>query len=250
LSALALLFLHDQINRYSASRERATGSTSNRRWPLAHREEVVGGATAGGAASAAGGELFRRLGLIALGTLVLTPLIFFTVPRMGTAQWREPIASARHLVGFSDKVTLGDLGQIIESPEEVMRVRLTHAESGELYPFHGELYLRGAVLTQYNDQQWASSNVAAATPPHAAPVDDPGSDLRHDRVTQRLTVEPLDRDELFCVWPPVDIRSNEMVRIEGGRLLRQAWLRGRRMALSLGTTAFFEGRQRSLLSCE
>ena len=59
---------------------------------------------------------------------------------------RPVTASPQPLVGFTDKVTLGELGQIIESREEVMRVQfLPTIRATRRRPVHGDIYLQGAI---------------------------------------------------------------------------------------------------------
>ena len=60
-------------------------------------------------------------------------VIFFTVPRLGRPAWRGAILAPRSLVGFSDSVTLGEMGEILESREEVMRVQLFDASNGRFF---------------------------------------------------------------------------------------------------------------------
>ena len=50
-------------------------------------------------------------------------MVFFAVPRYGQVTLRGSLAKPQPLVGFNDKVTLGELGKIIESREAVMRVQ-------------------------------------------------------------------------------------------------------------------------------
>lgn len=258
LSALALLMLHGQIDSHRPAdapakiERRPAKPAAARRWHLNRREATFDPATAGGTAGAAGGELFRRLGLLALGTFVLTLIMFVTVPRLGSAQWREPIVAPRHAVGFSDKVTLGELGRIIENPEEVMRVELTETDTGDLYEVPEGVYFRGVVLNHYENQQWSSAKAGQSSIPSipAIALKGDAEDRPHDRVIQHITIEPLDRDEMFCVWPPVEIVADENVKIKGGRLLRPSWLRGRRVAFALQTTAFHQGCQRLLVPVE
>ena len=99
--------------------------------------------------------MFHRLATLGFGTLLLAALIFFIVPRPGRTAWRGAMLFPKSLVGFSDKITLGQLGEILESHEEVMRVQLTDPQTGRPYPPQPQLYLRGTVLTRYARGQWS-----------------------------------------------------------------------------------------------
>ena len=223
VSALALLFLYSQGIRYRRERElprplRAGGS----RGPHSAAEAAFTGSSVGGGRAGIVAELFQRLAMLGLGTLVLATVIFFTVPRRGYPAWRGAMF-AQPIVGFTDTVALGQLGEVLESREEVMRVELTEVPSGRMYPIQHQLYLHGAVLTNYNHGQW-SNRVARRPPSEFSPpgledLDDPPDNEEQDGlaaapaaaraplrwVRQRITVEPLDRDELFCIWPSINL---------------------------------------------
>ena len=82
---------------------------------------------------------------------MLTAVAFFTLPRLGQPAWRGKNVTPRRSVGYSDEVALGELGLIIENPEEVMRIKFSDPHSGRKVSVDGELYLHGAVLTKYQD---------------------------------------------------------------------------------------------------
>ncbi len=139
-SAMTLLLLYRQWERYRPQRPAADHSPlrcrhsvptlpsrarrgSARRWPLAGPQPDFVATPGGNGQAAICRGLFGRLGRMGLHSLALALVLFFTLPRFGQLAWRGPAAKPRALVGFSDKVALGSLGQIIESPDEVMRVR-------------------------------------------------------------------------------------------------------------------------------
>ncbi|MEE8452523.1 MAG: transglutaminaseTgpA domain-containing protein [Thermoguttaceae bacterium] len=222
LSALALLCLHREHERMRPDAEPVsvpfTGSASRR------------------AAGEVGRELFGRLAMIGLATLGLTLLLFLTVPRFGRTAWRGPTVVTKHVVGFSDTMTLGELGEIIENPEEVMRIWLTDATTSQPYAVRGELYLRGAVLTHYQRGTWQRQKAKGTEAPIAA------ADVT---VLQRIDIEPLDRNELFCLWPPILTEANNGLQFEGDRLVRSPSRRTQRF--TLGTTALADGIQTPLV---
>jgi transglutaminase-like putative cysteine protease len=220
-------------------------------------------------------ELFARLAVMGAGILVLAAVIFFTVPRLGRPAWRGAVLSTRQLVGFSDKITLGELGEILESRDEVMRIQLIDESSGHLAAAPSELYLHGAVVTQYAKGQWLRDPPGPARggfeimrprprtqgprpktrdPRPLAPAG--GAAGSRHLVRERITVEPLDRDELFCIWPIVQpVRdTNVELHPESERLLRSraAWrdLRGQRFSFEVETTGLVRGEQLLVVPCE
>ncbi len=252
LSALALLVLHRQWNRYRpAMRAPRPAADDDRRWPLAGRVPTFSTAPAGRSRAGVGWELFGRLGRIGLGTVALTALLFFALPRLEGTAWRGALRKPIHVVGFTPKVTLGELGEIIESHDEVMRIRFFDRARNPYQP-KGEIYLHGAVLSDYSQGQWSAPEstssdyrprlVRDASVPTKGP-------LPQGVVRQKCDIEPLDQDELFYVMPVVAIRSYQSVVVQPdrGRLLRAHTRRGRRFSYELGTTALVAGVQQPLV---
>src|SRR5579864_3741690 len=94
----------------------------------------------------------RRLGLLSFGLfggiLVMTAVLFFVLPRTARAALERFIPQRYHLAGFSDTVTLGEIGKIKQSSAPVMHVR----------SYQGEGFLpvkwRGAALAEFDGQRW------------------------------------------------------------------------------------------------
>jgi len=235
----------------------ATPSSSAGRWPLWGRTPVFADSPAPRRDQPElGGEFWGRIGGMALTSLLVSLVVFcavprfgrfdFMFPRFGRVKWRE--SSLRRSVGFSDRVTLGELGMIIENPEQVLQVRFVDPGTGQRYPVQGDVFLRGAVLTRYQAGHWEHE---LAKPrfrllkPDERPPD--GSLVR-----QEITIEPMDREELFCIWPFVMTQEDERLQFDAPRerLRRPAEMREQRFSFELGTTAFVEGMQESLTPCQ
>lgn len=247
LSALALLMTYRQWSRHRPAAEPPPPSaTAGRRWPLAGQQPTLASTPAGPGRAGIGRELFGRLGRIGLGTLALTVVLFFTLPRLGGTAWRGALPSPRHVVGFDDRVTLGELGETIESNDEVMRVSFRD-DANNPYPVGGEIYLHGATLVDYARGQWRAE---ASTFQGVRPRLDSANSLPSaGLVRQECTIEPLDQDELFYVTPVIAIRPDGDVIVDRGRgrLLRAFYRRRRRFSYELGTTALVDGRQQPLV---
>ena len=243
-SALVLLLLHTQWTRYRAleQRQAAAGLSDGRLRPGGPPAAFVG-TPSGHGRMGVGRELLVRLGAMALGALLLTAVLFFTLPRFSRSAWRGTTVHTRHVVGFSDKVALGEIGTIIESREEVMRLWLADAKTGLPYRHGRSLYLRGAVLNQYDRGQWEYRSTGLKPVPPVAEAD--------ATVRQTIEIEPLDEDELFCVWPfsSLDLRVGNMVTAvrRAERIRRPPQYRHRRFTYELGTTALEHGVQLELV---
>lgn len=84
----------------------------------------------------------------ALGILVLTGGLFFLLPRTAQAAFRRLVPQQYHLPGFSNEVTLGQIGEIQQRRTPVMHVRLNSLEQ----PLN--LKWRGAALSRFDGRRW------------------------------------------------------------------------------------------------
>ncbi len=224
------------------------------RWPVA-AAAAFANSSVGSSRAGLVRELFLRLATLAAGTLVLTLVIFFTVPRLGHSAWRGATVNMKTVVGFSDSVLLGQLGEILESREEVMRVQLIEPHTRALYARQPMLYLRGTVLDFYGRGQWTNRGnrvpVVAASNRSADPPGAAETAATAEVVLQKIIVEPLDREELFCIWPPLIDPQDRSVEFDPARrrLLRGRQWRGRQFLYQLGTTAFAGGHLTPLVPC-
>lgn len=251
LLALALLFVYRERLLFRQSDElpppprRSPGS----RWPLGTRASEFTGSSPSAAQEAVGRELLGRLGGMVGTTLILTVVLFFTMPRLGKSAWRGQWGDPRRTVGFSGTMTLGELGEIIENPQEVMRIQFFEPDSDKHHAVAGGVYLRGGLLTHYERGQWSQwlrPNRPIFPLDTVAPL--PGEKL----VRQDIEIEPMDRDELFCVWPPIRWQPDESVLYDPAaeRLLRPPQYSGVRLAYQLLTTGIADNRQADVIPCE
>jgi hypothetical protein len=192
-SAMTLLLLYRQWERYRPKAAEAPAPQpafaergSMPRWPLAGRQFDFTVTPGGHGQAALCRSLFARLGRMGLHSLALALVLFFTVPRFGHVAWRGPMAKPRALVGFSEKVQLGSLGQIIESRDEVMRVGFTRYPTNTPHLVHGEIYLHGAFLMNYQHGQWEAGQVAAGLGSSLLHTD--GRRLPPGVVRQKITI--------------------------------------------------------------
>src|SRR5262249_54096387 len=94
----------------------------------------------------------RRLTVLATmlfsGILVMTAGMFFILPRTARAALERFVPQRYHLRGFSNGVTLGQIGEIKRSSAPVMHVRA--------YPNEGllEVRWRGAALGRFTGKRW------------------------------------------------------------------------------------------------
>ncbi|HLA84936.1 MAG TPA: DUF3488 domain-containing protein, partial [Thermoguttaceae bacterium] len=202
ISAMALLFLYHEEKRYvpvePIADESADATDPRRAWPLGTRESFFLGDAARrqDPAGRPGRDFLRRLVGMGVGTLLFTAVVFFAMPRFGQTAWRSPFHQQRRMVGYSGKVELGDLGRVSEDPAEVLRIEFTDPGTGRMVPMDGAVYLHGTVLTRYEGRCWTLPH-PRDTPRRLRVVAPP----RGETVVQTVTIEPMDRAEVFCVQP-------------------------------------------------
>lgn len=255
LSALLLLFLHQEQVRHQQHGTRSPRREGDSRWPLAGEHPVFASSFPGHSGLVR--ELFGRMARMVAVIVLLTTLVFLLLPRLGTSGWRQAAGAPLRSVGYSDEVSLGALGSVIENPQEVMRLRFVDDSSGKHYPVYDEVYLRGAILSHYDRGRW--------TYPDPTPFGHGRGLARRYRryqrietdrlppaenlVRQQILIEPMEREELFCVWPFVALEPDHRIRYDARRqrLVRDGDAAFERFQYELGTTGLLRNRQVELV---
>src|SRR5438876_2966063 len=103
----------------------------------------------------------RRLPLVSVGLLVLIVVLalpfFLIAPRTASGALKRGGNGVSGCIGFSDNVTLGQIGQLNGNDEIFMHVRI---ESGNAAPNAG-LRWRGVALDEFTGRAWMKSAAAA-----------------------------------------------------------------------------------------
>ena len=94
----------------------------------------------------------RRLGVLSgtvfAGIVIMTAGLFLVLPRTAQAAFERFVPQRYRLTGFSNTVTLGEIGRIQQSSATVMHVR----------SFQGEGFLpvkwRGSALSEFDGKRW------------------------------------------------------------------------------------------------
>lgn len=93
-----------------------------------------------------------RLGVLTLAMsiaiLVLAAGLFFLLPRTAQAAFRHLVPQSSHLPGFSNEMTLGEIGEIRQRRTAVMHVRIENAR----HP--AGLKWRGTALSRFDGRRW------------------------------------------------------------------------------------------------
>ncbi len=155
-----------------------------------------------------GGDV-RRVPLVALSLLALIFAlalpIFFIVPRFSGSALARADGGLSNVVGFSDEVTLGEIGRLQQSESVVMRVRVEDPQAAR----HQTLRWRGVALDEFSGRAWRRSSkeieYRRANDRNLFQFGTTGS--LENLTTQTFFVEPIDTPVLFIASRPVAIQA-------------------------------------------
>ncbi|HEV7903531.1 MAG TPA: DUF3488 and transglutaminase-like domain-containing protein [Pyrinomonadaceae bacterium] len=151
----------------------------------------------------------RRLPLVAFSLLALIFAlalpIFFIMPRFSGSALARADGGLNGVVGFSDEVTLGEIGRLQQSERVVMRVRV----EDPLAARHQTLRWRGVALDEFSGRSWRRSSkeleYRRANDRNLFQFGTTGS--LENLTTQTFFVEPIDTPVLFIASRPVAIQA-------------------------------------------
>jgi protein-glutamine gamma-glutamyltransferase len=146
-------------------------------------------------------QLNRALGLtsvlVAISALLIGGFLFFLIPRFTTGYLSALNLQPSLMTGFSDNVTLGEIGKIKQSSAVVMRIHV-EGDPGRA----ADVHWRGIVLTDFDGKRWftpAHDQVVLSPNPEGefrfAGLPLPGGDFYPLRYT--VLMEPVATDAVF-----------------------------------------------------
>ncbi len=144
--------------------------------------------------------------LVALGSLLLGTAVFFVIPRVTTGYMSGYNLQPTLMSGFSDEDELGQLGEILQNPAVVMRIRVQGGPERA-----GSVKWRGIALTTFDGRGWS-------TPPHPRPTITPDQQdwynaFYDDRIeTRRPGIEDLKDKERQLYWKDLWNKQKSYVR--------------------------------------
>ncbi len=187
--------------------------------------------------------------------VLLVGLVFFyAIPR--TQQMGRPRIGLAPQVGFSNEITLQQIGKLQQNKQVVMRLALRDQVTQRPYELKEPVYLRGQVLSMYDftekSGRWQVSHLPLPIRRQPLPTEySPrrGTDhLFFDRVEATIELEPLTTSTAFSIAPYYATTPLERIRHTP-----DSWLLARDdeqegyarqwTSYRFGTTAFYHGRQ-------
>jgi protein-glutamine gamma-glutamyltransferase len=153
--------------------------------------------------------------IITVGILALTAGLFFMLPRTADAALRRLVARRFYLPGFSNQVTLGEIGEIKNTSRPVMHVRFSDGQVPT------GLKWRGATLSDFNGRSWfepsASSRWIPAVNKGVFQLADDQQRLRLGRrFNYRVNLNGIDTDVLFFAGTPEIVYLRQLAIISHG----------------------------------
>jgi transglutaminase-like putative cysteine protease len=92
--------------------------------------------------------------VLAVAVFAQTTLFFVFFPRMGLGYFKPKVRTSHTTTGFSDRVELGQAGQLEDDTTVVARLELP--ATSELDP--EQLYFRGATLSRFDGKHWMKTS--------------------------------------------------------------------------------------------
>ncbi len=150
-----------------------------------------------------------RLPFVAVGLLVLIFVLalplFLIAPRSGSAALTRSGGGTSRFIGFSENVTLGEIGSLKQDDGLVMRVRIEES------PSITNLRWRGVALDEFTGRGWKKSTDARATTQLNSergffPLGT--TEALHRLTTQTVILEPLESPVLFAAPRLIGIQGD------------------------------------------
>jgi transglutaminase-like putative cysteine protease len=147
--------------------------------------------------------------VITMGILGLTAGLFFMLPRTADAALRRLVSRRFYLPGFSNQVTLGEIGEIKTTSRPVMHVHFSDMRA------RANLKWRGATLSDFNGRAWFEPSSDPRWVPAVAKgvfqlADDRDRRRLGHSVNYRVSLSGIDSDVLFFAGRPDSVYVNQL----------------------------------------
>jgi protein-glutamine gamma-glutamyltransferase len=131
---------------------------------------------------------------------------FFFLPRFSGAGIGSNFGNSHSLTGFSDRVTLGDIGKIQQSDETVMRVKVDNPLNVQIQ----NLRWRGVALDNFDNKTWKKTPIIAEilTKENNGFFRLNTAKTDVNLVTQTVYLESIETSVLFNLSKPIQVFAN------------------------------------------
>ncbi len=158
-------------------------------------------------------RLLRTTLLASVGTVALALVIFLFLPRLHAGSLASGGGIGGAAAGFSDHVSLGDIGRIRRDPSIALRIETLRGVA----PPPEEAYYRGLAFDHFDGRHWSVTPGARDPLGMAADLGlRVGSSSRDADLIQRVLREPVESGVLFGATRPLEVEGG-IGRIERDR---------------------------------
>ncbi|MGD1094066.1 MAG: DUF3488 and transglutaminase-like domain-containing protein [Bryobacteraceae bacterium] len=148
-------------------------------------------------------RLLTLAGVLFFGIFTMTAGLFFVLPRTARAALDRFVPQRYHLTGFSNVVTLGEIGEIKRSSAAVMHVR-SYQSDGLL-----EVRWRGTALADFDGRQWSNPPGEIRLPVEHGVLTRPrAADRRGKLLVYQVHLNDIAAETLFFAGTPELININ------------------------------------------
>lgn len=162
-------------------------------------------------------SLTTRSKLLSGATLImhampLMVILFVVMPRLGPL-WQVPLPQTVGSTGFSETLSPGDLGRLVQSEGTAFRVTFTDSTP----PAPVNFYWRGLALDYFDGRTWHLDQRWDRQPAHKVPA----TSLPKDSLSQYdIMLEPHQYRWLFSLSAPIDVKAvKPRAKITGAGLI-------------------------------
>ena len=156
------------------------------------------------------GRLIGAVVSVSLAILVITAGLFFFLPRTARAAFQHLVSHRYHLAGFSNHVSLGEIGEIKQENVAVMHVKMDRPQDRAL-----ALKWRGAALSEFNGRAWFNrpgpGQILQPDRAKLMKLDDESPHRAGRYISYAVYLSDLAQDALFFAGSPQYLRIDSMV---------------------------------------
>ena len=147
------------------------------------------------------GRLAAITALITVSILLMTAGLFFILPRTARAAFRSMVSERYHLPGFSNEITLGQIGELQQRNTPVMHVKVEPPND------RTGMKWRGAALSQFDGKRWYNPRSPVEAIRLRRGINQLASETQRgrrsgDRISYMVRLGPTDSDTLFFAGIP------------------------------------------------
>jgi hypothetical protein len=195
---------------------------------------------------------------IGLGAIVFAGFFFYLMPRTGPSSF-EPSVSFDSRVGLPKSLSIGRVGKLLADPSPVMRVSLTHSNTGATYSLREAPYIRARVMDTYGSgnrdgwtaySEWNFSGILEHRRLRGLDQAQTFIDQDRDAVMVEFDIKRKYVGPMYSLPPAYSLPRSQSVRLSYDNLnlvleeLDPSKLPGgKSLVYQIGSTGFFAGNQ-------